>query len=107
MTDTNTRVDGLPVAGYRPQNMEAVDLVNQNKLDEERILRKMDALKTRNDVDQRWLALARTQIELGFMAMNRSIFRPDRVHPLPEDCVTGTIEWTDAGPVFDKSESAE
>ena len=32
-----------------------------------------------NEIDQRWLAIARTNIEQGFMALNRAIFRPERV----------------------------
>jgi hypothetical protein len=32
-----------------------------------------------SEVDQRWLAIGRTHIEQGFMAINRSIFRPERV----------------------------
>lgn len=74
---------GLPVAGDRPQSAEAVALVNANKVGEEHLLRQMDVLKTK-DVDQRWLAIARTHIEEGFMALNRAIFKPERVK-LPED----------------------
>ena len=76
--------NGLPVGGYRPQSNEAVGLVNVNKEIEERVLRILDDPKAREDVDQRWLAIGRTQIEDGFMAVNRSIFKPGRVS-LPED----------------------
>lgn len=81
MSETHS---GLPVAGYRPQDQSAVDLVNANKRDEEAILRGLDGLEARPDVDQRWLAIGRTQIEQGFMAVNRSIFKPSRVN-LAED----------------------
>jgi hypothetical protein len=30
------------------------------------------------DIDQRWLATGRTDIEKGFMAVNRAIFQPGR-----------------------------
>lgn len=76
---------GLPVSGYRPQNQEAVDTVNGFKRDEERILRKLDALKNSNDVDQRWLAIGRTQLEQAFMAINRSVFKPSRVTLAADD----------------------
>lgn len=79
-----TKHEGLPVAGYRPQSTGAVQYVNGNKQDEERILRKMDDLRDNGEVDQRWLAIARTQMEQAFMAFNRAIFKPDRVG-LPED----------------------
>jgi len=76
--------EGLPVAGYRPQTEEAVLLVNIMKGSEEKILRALDDLAARDDIDKRWLAIGRTAIEQGFMAVNRSIFRPTRAS-LPGD----------------------
>lgn len=75
---------GLPVAGYKPQTADAVNLVNANKEVEEDILRALDNLASNPLVDQRWLATGRTDIEKGFMAVNRAIFKPGRV-ALPED----------------------
>lgn len=83
-----SRHEGLPVTGYRPQSSDAVDLVNRNKQLEERILRVLDDLKTLPDVDQRWLATGRTDIEKSFMAVNRAIFRPQRA-TLPSDLPGG------------------
>jgi hypothetical protein len=83
--------DGLPVAGYRPQSTEAVDLVNANKQAEERTLRMLDSLVGR--VDARWLAIGRSQIELGWMAVNRAIFQPGRAL-LPSDDTTPKNERT-------------
>ena len=77
-------LNGLPVAGYQPQSERAVGMVNCNKRLEERLLRQMDRMAGDQQFDQRWLAIARTQIEQGFMALNRAIFRPGRV-ALPED----------------------
>lgn len=74
----------LPVAGYTAQPDIKVEMVNTNKRIEETILRLLDGLQGKPDFDPRWLALARTQIELGFMAFNRAIFRPMRVN-LPDD----------------------
>ena len=73
---------GLPVHGYQPQSTAAVDVVNENKVLEERVLRRIDDLV--GVVDGRWLAIARTKIEEGFMAMNRAVFQPKRID-LPED----------------------
>lgn len=82
---------GLPVAGYRKQPQRAVDLVNENKEAEERLLRLIDDLGNGRSptgelfaADPRWLAIARTDLEKGFMALNRAIFKPARVI-LPED----------------------
>lgn len=81
-----TTHNGLPVAGYRPQSDNRVALVNINKEAEERILRILDELKSDQTIDQRWLAVGRTQLEQGFMAINRAVFQPGRVklHGDPE-----------------------
>jgi hypothetical protein len=82
-------IEGLPVHGYRAQDPMAVNLVNANKQAEEEILRTLDWLAEQptGSVDKRWLAIGRTQIEQGFMAINRAIFQPGRV-ALPGDEVT-------------------
>jgi hypothetical protein len=75
---------GLPVSGYKPQTEAAVGAVNGNKSAEEKVLRLLDIYKGVEGIDQRWLAVGRTHIEQGFMAVNRAIFQPGRVK-LPED----------------------
>ena len=79
-----TEHQGLPVSGYRPQSADKVALVNRSKEAEERTLRILDDLRTSPDIDLRWLAIARTNLELGWMAANRAVFQPGRV-TLPED----------------------
>lgn len=74
-----TQHQGLPVEGYKPQENAAVEAVNQNKRLEENVLRVLDALAENPDTDKRWLAIGRTAIEQGFMAVNRAIFKPGRV----------------------------
>lgn len=76
--------EGLPVAGYRPQSPEAVEMVNANKRLEEHVLRQLDQMSDARVYDQRWLAIGRTAIEQGFMAINRAVFKPARV-ALPGD----------------------
>lgn len=70
---------GLPVSGYRPQSADAIATVNTFKQAEEAVLRMLDELQGSVGIDQRWLAIGRTHIEQGFMAANRSVFRPGRV----------------------------
>lgn len=87
MTDQKTydpKDGALPVSGYKPQTQSKVDTVNEFKADEERILRKIEALVVSGDVDGRWMAIGRTQLEQAFMAINRSVFQPGRAS-LPED----------------------
>ena len=73
-----------PIAGYRPLPPAAVEAVNANKRREEKLLRLLDACVGDPEIDQRWLAAARTSFEVGFMQLNRAIMRPARVE-LPED----------------------
>lgn len=77
---------GLPVHGYNPQSSDKVAAVNANKELEERVLRQMDALASlpAGSVDAYWYGIARDQIQMGFMALNRAVFQPSRV-ALPED----------------------
>ena len=84
---------GLPVAGYKPQAQDNVDIVNSNKCLEEEVLRQLDALAKMDAVDKRWLAIGRTHIEHAFMAINRSIFKPGRVQ-LPDRRLYTDDQWT-------------
>lgn len=76
---------GLPVQGYRAQPQVAVNAVNRNKEIEEKILRLIDELQNGQlqgeafQADGRWLSIARTDLEKGFMALNRAIFKPTRI----------------------------
>lgn len=70
----------LPVAGYTTQSGDKVAAVNVNKQLEELILQRLDWMKENvPGIDPRWLAAGRTQIEKGFMAINRAVFQPQRV----------------------------
>lgn len=70
---------GLPVSGYRPQSEENIALVNEAKELEERVLRFLDRVAASGRADGRWFSIGRTDIEKGFMAVNRSVFQPARV----------------------------
>lgn len=77
-------VAGLPVKGYRPtQEPWKVDLVNENKILEELVLRQIECHFSQPvDIDQRFVALARTKIQEAFMALNRAVFQPERLASL-------------------------
>lgn len=79
----------LPVVGYKSQSTENIKIVNELKIVEERLLRCIEHLEQAVDeygvgYDRRWLAIGRTHIQQGFMAVARSVFKPTRVR-LPED----------------------
>lgn len=99
---SNATGTAAAIAGYTKQTDAKVALVNEFKQDEERLLRKLDAVAEEGrstDVehkgtvvgktvlpvhDPRWLAIARTHLQEGFMALNRAVFQPQRIK-LPED----------------------
>ena len=69
----------MQIKGYRELDDLNVLLVNQNKELEEKVLRRLDDLFACPDYDKRWLAIGRTHIEQGFMAINRAIMQPQRL----------------------------
>lgn len=89
MTSQAEKHTALPVAGYTPQSDDKVATVNINKQLEEQLLRRIEELVCRDDTDQRWLAIGKTHIEQGFMAINRAIFKPERI-ALPSDAAEET-----------------
>lgn len=92
---TEDKHQGLPVPGYKPQSSDRIALVSSNKETEEGLLRVIDemmkaegpqfgAVLGQPSFDRRWLAIARTHFEQGFMALNRAVFQPTRIK-LPGD----------------------
>jgi hypothetical protein len=75
--------EGLPVAGYQPQSDARIALVNDYKETEERLLR---SIEQNPDLDHRWAAIAKTDLQKAFMSLNRAVFQPGRIK-LPEDDV--------------------
>ena len=71
--------EGLPVAGYKPQSDDRIEIVNGNMINEERLLRQIEAQIKQGYADPRWAAIAKTQLEQAYMAWNRAIFQPARV----------------------------
>jgi hypothetical protein len=63
------------VHGYKAQPGHKVAYVNENKILEERLLKRLDDASG----DPRWIAIARSHIEQGFMAFNRAVFQPARL----------------------------
>lgn len=64
-------------------------LLNHFNEVEERLLRDIDVMRDSatsgpDRFDQRWLALAQTQLQQGFMALGRAVCQPRRIR-LPGD----------------------
>ena len=66
-----------PIQGYTPMTQATVDLINTVKRAEQTVLEIVRNLADDADVDPRWLAIGRTDLEKGFMAVTRSIARPN------------------------------
>jgi len=90
MTEDTKMHEGLPVHGYQPQSDDKVQMVNRMKQMEEMILRVLDSMRLDPHMDQRWLQIGRTGLEQAFMAINRSVFQPQRV-TLHEDEYRGDM----------------
>jgi len=64
------------ITGYRDLSADEIASMNTAKSREREIMSLLDSLADAPETDQRWLAIGRTHIEQGFMAVVRSIVRP-------------------------------
>lgn len=92
------------VKGYLSVPAITVDAVNANKEIEERLLRDLDVCFVDNtlDADPRWVAMARSYIQLGYMCWNRALMKPERVS-LPEDLPAPVLESDAADDAWDQA----
>jgi len=69
------------IKGYRDLSQEEIALMNEvkNKAAEVGALVETleKAAKDRGQIDARWIAIAKTDLQKGFMALVRSVARPD------------------------------
>lgn len=67
----------LEITGYRKLNEEETTLINLRKNEAIQVGEIITNLETRTDIDKRWLAIAKTDLQKGFMALVRSIAKPE------------------------------
>ena len=72
------------IKGYRDLSSDEIALMNEVKTLAEQVGDLIEKLQGHPDTDKRWLAIGRTAIENGFMAVNRAVFQPARAK-LPGD----------------------
>jgi len=65
------------IKGYRELSLLEVERMNRAKEIEQNLLAWIAEMQEEKIVDQRWLALAKTDLQKGFMCLGRSIARPD------------------------------
>jgi bacterioferritin (cytochrome b1) len=64
------------IKGYRDLTEEEIGYMNSVKLHAESIGQQITALEELPNVDKRWLAIAKTDLQKGFMSLVRSIAQP-------------------------------
>jgi hypothetical protein len=65
------------IKGYRDLSQAEIDMMNVCKVKAEEIGKLIKTLEDLSEVDKRWLAIAKTDLQKGFMALVRSIAKPE------------------------------
>lgn len=65
------------IKGYRELSQDEIDAMNRIKTAGASIGELLDEVSKIADVDQRWVAVAKTHLQQGFMALTRSVAKPD------------------------------
>lgn len=65
------------IKGYRQLTQAEVDLINVVKEHGNELSDRIADLAKNPNVDQRWLAIAKTDLQKGFMALCRAIAQPE------------------------------
>lgn len=64
------------IAGYRELSPVEIELMNRVKGIADDIGHLVDQLQANASLDQRWIAIGKTELQQGFMALVRGIARP-------------------------------
>ena len=64
------------ITGYRDLAQAEIDLMNMVKGLAAKAGAELEIVNNAPDIDKRWVAIARTHLQEGFMALVRSIARP-------------------------------
>ena len=66
----------LMILGCRDLSKEEIDRINEVKKMANLVGYTLDRIKRANNVDAHWLTVAQTQLQLGFMALDRAVAKP-------------------------------
>lgn len=64
------------ISGYRELSQDEIDLMNEIKVVGPQLASLCDKLNAIPDLDKRWLAIGRTHLQEGLMALTRGVARP-------------------------------
>lgn len=65
------------IKGYRELSQEEIDAMNAIKMKAAEIGSLIDSLGANPDTDGRWLSIAKTDLQKGFMALTRAVAKPE------------------------------
>ena len=65
------------IKGYRELSQDEIDLMNRIKEKSAEVGALFDDLQSLDSVDKRWASIGKTQLQQGFMALTRSVAKPD------------------------------
>jgi len=65
------------IKGYRDLSQVEIDAMNAVKEKAAEVGELISELEGNDELDQRWVAIAKTDLQKGFMAATRSIAKPD------------------------------
>lgn len=65
------------IKGYRELSQDEIDAMNEVKEIAAKVGELITRLETSEVIDKRWIAIAKTDLQKGFMAATRSIAKPD------------------------------
>lgn len=65
------------IKGYRDLSQEEIDLMNDGKAQAIQVGDLISKLELISSIDKRWLAIAKTDLQKGFMSLIRSIAKPE------------------------------
>lgn len=66
-----------PIQGYRELSAEEIDTINRAKALGQMVGDFLHELDMQGKLDWRWLAIARNELQQGFMALTRAIAKPE------------------------------
>jgi hypothetical protein len=67
----------MQIKGYRKLTDEEISTINDLKALAVQVGAEVDNIFNREGVDKRWAAIARTDLQTGFMALIRSVAQPE------------------------------
>ncbi len=70
-------VKTAPIKGYRDLSEDEIRIANELKELAELVGNKVEDIFNRDETDKRWAAIGRTDLQTGFMALIRSVLKPE------------------------------